>query len=174
MKVSEFIGWTAAGAAGLGAVALVLVGQQAIHYRQLDSEHRACVAALQPNNIIDPGRLCDPAISNDHAAAVMAKTCDQALDAIPENTGALRLVCSTSVKTLAAERDVARTERDGLQRDITTLKAGQAEAIRRAEARVQTEAQRKANAVAALASAPRDADGLVVCAADCLRRRAGS
>jgi hypothetical protein len=158
--------------AGLVTFAGVEHGQ-AVKYRRLDADHRACLAALQPHNIIDPARLCDPAIANDHAAAVKAKACDEGLDAVPENTFGLRQVCSTAVKGLVAERDVARAERDGFQGDLKVARDGQAAAITRAEARIRTEAQRKIDAAQVVASAPRDADGLVVCDAGCLRRRAG-
>lgn len=158
--------------AGLVTFAGVEHGQ-AVKFRKLDADHRACVAALLPGNIIDAGRLCDPAISNDHAAAVMAKTCDQALSARPENLAAARMVCSTAVKTLVTQRDAAIGERDSALGDLKTTRAGQAAAITRAEARIRTEAQRKIDAAQVVAAAPRDAAGLVVCNAVCLRERAG-
>ncbi|WP_165184747.1 hypothetical protein [Caulobacter soli] len=173
MSISTNIGILGAvGLVGLITFATVEHGQ-AVKYRKLDAEHRACVAALLPNNIVDPGRLCDPAISNDHAAAVMAKACDDALSAKPENIAAARMVCSTPVKTVVTARDVALGERDAARSDLQAARKDQAAAITRAETRVRTETQRKADAAAALARAPRDADGLVVCDAVCLRQRAG-
>lgn len=175
MKASTLIGVTTA-----LAVALVGAGGgYAVHlaqkYKALDDQHQRCVQAMTdgPAAFLAVGKACDPAIASAQFAALSSAVCDQALSAKSENTAALRQVCSTAVKTVVAQRNVAIGERDAALGDLKTTRAGQAAAITRAEARIRTEAQRKIDAAQVVATAPRDADGLVVCDAVCLRRRAG-
>jgi hypothetical protein len=134
---------------------------------------RACVAAVTPGAkaSADPAKACPPVIAADHAVAVRARACDSAFMARPENTYGVAANCSAPVKGVQAERDVARREAGRLTKDLQTERLGQDAAIARAQAAATTQAERKARADAALKAAPRDRDGLVVCAADCLRAR---
>ena len=173
MKITDLI-WAFGPPLIIGGIAVgACVGL--VHYQKLDSQHRACVAAVEagPAGLLSVEALCAPKIAAAQEAALMSAACDLAVDATPENTFALRQTCSSAVKTVVAERDVARGERDGAKADLKAARDGQAAAITRAETRVRSETQRKADAAAALSRAPRDADGLVVCDADCLRQRAG-
>lgn len=175
MKVSTMIGLSTA----LGVALVGAGGGYAVHlaqkYKALNDRHNVCIQAVKDGHAgyLVVGKLCDPAIASAQYAALASAVCDEALDARPENTAALRQVCTSAVKTVVAERDVAQAERDGAQRDLETTRAGQAAAITRAEARIRTQAQRKIDAAQVVATAPRDAAGLVVCDAVCLRRRAG-
>lgn len=136
---------------------------------------RACVAALAPKaGNLDVGDRCPALISADHLVASGALACDAALSARPENGFGVQAACSTPVKTVQAERDVARREAARLTEDLKQERLSQDAAIARATASATALAERKARAVAALKAAPRDGDGLVVCDADCLRARWGA
>ncbi|MCY1648165.1 hypothetical protein OVA11_14165 [Caulobacter sp. SL161] len=133
---------------------------------------RACVRALgsegSPERV---AKACPAAIADAHLVAARASACDAALSARPENSYAVAAACSAPVKTVQAERDIARREAARLTSDLTNERLGQDAAIARASASAATLAERKARAVAAVQAAPRDGDGLVVCDADCLRAR---
>lgn len=108
----------------------------------------------------EPIRLADEARRRGQA-------CDAAL--LKVELFAVAAHCSTEAKTVVAQRDAAARERDNLSGLMADLKADQAAAIARAEARGRSTAQRTASAKARLDAAPRSAAGLGQCDADCLR-----
>lgn len=159
---------------GLGAgLALLVAGIVVNGWRHDAATLQACVAAVAPGARIDadPRRDCPDVIAADHLVAVRARACDAALSARPENTYGAAAACSLPVKTVQAERDIARREAVRLTTELSNERLGQDAAIARASASAATLAERKARAVAAVQAAPRDGDGLVVCDADCLRAR---
>lgn len=160
-------------AVGLGAAALAATSWIAIQQGEMLAAHARCEAAIKPDARLgaDPRKLCSPIVAERWARAVQAETCDVALSARPENRYGVASNCSTPVKTLQAQRDAAVGERDSARLETATLRSGQAAAIRRAESDARTQAERKARAAAIVQSAPRNAAGLVVCDADCLRGR---
>lgn len=97
-----------------------------------------------------------------------AKGCDTALFAA--DLFAIEARCSIEVKRVAAERDARTRERDDARADLDKLKADQAAAIARAEARGRTQTQRTQSAQDRLDAAPRNPAGLGRCDADCLSR----
>lgn len=113
------------------------------------------------------GTLAESAGSGscDHALVALVNTarashrCDQAL-----LLDGVSLDCSFAVQGLFAQKG-------DLQTQLQTTVADQAAAIARAEARATATAQRKTKDANALASAPRQPDGLIVCDTDCLRQR---
>lgn len=165
-------------ALAVGALAAVsLAGSLAINLRQAKAigDHKTCLAAMGPGARLgaDPRKLCPPIVANRWARAVQAETCDAALIMRPENRYGVANNCSTPVKTLQAQRDAAVGERDTARGELTTLRSSQAAAIRRAQADAQSQAERKFRAALAVERAPRNAAGLVVCDAACLRQRTG-
>ncbi|MGH7027359.1 hypothetical protein [Brevundimonas sp.] len=129
--------------------------------------HEACDRALDQQDPSVSAKACPAPVAAVHRRAVQAATCDQALT--NGDLFALRSACSTPVKTLTAQRDAARTERDDANAALDQLRADQAGAIARAEARGRTQTQRIQSAQNDLASAPRNDAGLGRCDADCLR-----
>lgn len=164
--------------AGAAVVVAALAGSTALILRQAATlgQHRACALAIAPDARAgaDPRKLCDPIIAGRWARAVQAETCDASLSAVPENRYGVGNNCSTAVKRLQAQRDAAATERDGANEALKRERAAQAAAIRRAVADTRVQAERKSRAAAAVQSAPRNPDGLVVCDAGCLRARRAS
>jgi hypothetical protein len=161
-------------AAMLGGVLALAAGlHQAANWRDQAEAARACAAAVAPGAKADadPAKACPPAIAADHALAVRARACDAAFTAKPENTYGVAATCSTPVKTVQAERDVARIEAGRLTKQLQFEQLGQDAAIDRARADAALQSERKARAAAALKAAPRDDGGLVVCDADCVRAR---
>ena len=168
--------------AGLLALAAVVGGLfgLGIRYHEQNVEvagWRGCAAAVaHGRGALPVAEACQAQDARPIAEAALtaerAGSCDTAL--LAEDLYAVRASCSTAVKTLQAQRDAARVERDGLASDITRLRADQAGAIARAEARARRESERSTHAQAALAAAPRDPDGRVRCGAECLRALDGS
>lgn len=160
-------------AIGLGALALAGSVSLNVHQAKVLGQHRACVMAIKPNARLgaDPRKLCDPAIAERWARAVQAETCDTALSAKPANAYGIGNNCSTPVKTLHAQYGVVAEELAGAVQALKDQKGDQVAAIRRAEADARVQAERKSRAAAAVQSAPRNADGLVICDARCLRAR---
>jgi len=121
--------------------------------------------------VLGSAKVCPPTIAQAHATAVRAQACEAALSEVPENTYGVGANCAEPIKTVQAERDVARREAKRLTDDLQTERLGRADAISRAQAAATTQAERKARAAAALNAAPRDGDGLIVCDAECVRAR---
>ncbi len=152
--------------------ALVVMGGLLSWQSRKVNEHQACLAALQSGAIgADPSQVCEPIIATNHLVAARSYTCDAALTARPENTYGAKAACSTPIKTLQAERDVARVEAGRLTRTLNDERLGRDAAIARAQVAATTQAERKARAVAAVQAAPRDGNGLIRCDAECVRNR---
>lgn len=161
----------------LGGALALLAFAAAIHqvagWRRDAGVLRDCVAAVAIDApfAADPGKACPGPIAAAALAANRARACDAAFTAHPENTYGVAASCSTPVKTVQAERDVARAEAADLTAALNQERLGQDAAIARATAAASAQAERKARAAAALQAAPRDGDGLLVCDAGCLRAR---
>ncbi|PHY20799.1 hypothetical protein [Caulobacter sp. BP25] len=160
--------------AGLVGVLAIVAGIHTVAgWREDAAILKACAAAvaIDAPPAADPGRACPSSIAVAALAANRARACDAAFRARPENTYGVAAACTEPVKTVQAERDVARREAGRLTQALSNERLGQDAAIARATASASTQAERKARAAAALQAAPRDGDGLVVCAADCMRAR---
>lgn len=157
-------------ASTVGAVAIVHnlkghVDQMA----QIIGDHAACVKSIKLAPLADrPSVKCDLVVSTAVIRAQQAIDCDSALSG--EQAYRIAAACSQPVKTVQADRDTARIERDGLKADLKQLRADQAAALSRAVARAKSQANKETIAHAALDDAPVDGAGLTVCSADCLRR----
>lgn len=160
-------------AIGLGALALMGSVSLNAHQAKVLGQHRACVQAIKPDARLgaDPRKLCDPVIAARWARAVQAETCDASLSAKPANLYGIGNNCSTPVKTLHAQYGVVADELGAAVQALKDQKGDQVAAIRRAEADARVQFERKSRAAAAVQSAPRNADGLVICDARCLRAR---
>lgn len=136
--------------------------------RAVIAGHDACAAAVAKGGLDVSASRCPPAVAAAHRDQARSQICDAAL-----TTGdvfALSSACSTPVKTVVAERDGARTERDDARAEAGRLRRDQAAAIARAEARGRTQALRTHELETRLEGVPSsDAGGLRRCDADCLR-----
>lgn len=131
----------------------------------------ACVAAA--TDASKPTADCPAevatAIENARAAAV----CDIAIGT-PRDVAlfAVRTACSAPVKRLFADRDAKANEAASARAAIAELRAGQTDAVRRAEARGSAQSTRRDRSDAAIRAAPAagDAGGnRARCNAECLR-----
>lgn len=134
--------------------------------------HRECLSALQTRIVnVDLSAICEPIIAKNHLAAAQSYSCDLALTSRPQSAYGVKAACSLPVKTIRAERDVARAEAGRLVKTLNDERLGRDAAIARAQAAAKTQAERKARAAAVVQAAPRDGDGLIRCDADCVRDR---
>lgn len=138
--------------------------------RRVISADAACLSAVKrtkgARSVPD---VCDGAIARVVRDSERLSACDRA--AAADDRFALNQACPAGILKLLAERDAARGDVTWQREQYQRTRAGQSEAIARAEARATELARRKANAEAARKAAPRDSDGLAVCDAECLRQR---
>lgn len=120
----------------------------------------ACQGALGKADLTASAEHCPPPLAAVHVAARRQAGCDHAL--LAGDLFALRTICSTEVKTLFAQREAETRRADNLADILKTERADRAADIARAEARARTETERKLRAQAAISSAPRDGDLLVL------------
>lgn len=101
-----------------------------------------------------------------------AQACEAALlpSLRPETRFAMAQACGGGVKHLVAVADGAVADRADLTRQLAEQRAGEDQAIARAEARAARQQERDDHASKAIATAPRDAGGSIHCDADCLRQ----
>ena len=138
----------------------------------------ACQASAAPPSGKVGAKPIDQACPADLAHAVTASrqaaTCDQALADVDGKSGfAIEQTCSAPVKRVVADRDAQSAMVADRDKELARTRADQNAAIERATARATADATRKANATAAIHSAPLGGDGLRVCDAQCLRSLAG-
>lgn len=140
--------------------------------RAVIAGHDACAGAVANGELDVSASRCPPAVAAAHRAQARGQICDAAL-----TTGdlfAMRSACSTSVKTVVAERDGARTERNDARAEVGRLRRDQAAAIARAEARGFAHAQRTHDLETRLEGDADPSDrGLARCDAECLLRLGG-
>ncbi len=132
--------------------------------------HVACGLALQSSDLTASAVRCPTATAAVHRQAVQSQACDAAL--LKLDLFAIRTSCSTEVKTLFAAREAESRRADNLAELLDQARAGQAAAIRRAEARAVSQTERSHRAEVAISEAPRRGD-LVVLDADRLRQLGG-
>lgn len=126
--------------------------------------HEACVGSLtgKAGSALPASPPCDADLIHLYDRAKASGACEASLQ-----NGDLSPRCTPSVQALYVSADALKTQ-------IDTLRADQDAAIARAEARGQSTALRKYQNDTAINAAPVADDGLIVCDADCLRRRAQS
>ncbi len=160
-----------AGAIIVAALSLLVVTkhQEEGRLRKTIAGHEACLRDAGGTDVAATVRSCPAPVAVQHRIARAAVRCDAAL--LSADLFAVEAACSTEVKTLLAERQAESRRADSLDEALKTTRADQAAAISRAETRARTQAERTARGQAAVSAAPRDAAGLVVCDAGCLRDR---
>jgi len=166
------MGWakivaSVATAAGLAASAWLI--QDRFHQKGLaDAAERCAVAAAKEKPLDD----CLPAVKLQIAAARQAAVCDASL--LPNADGRFAMLnsCGPGVKNLVARHDALTAERDTLNQLLEHARADASAATARAESRAANQQRRMTDALAALAAAPRDSGGRIVCDAGCLRQLA--
>ena len=167
---------------GLSLGGVIALGVAAIHVANLHDradalqllvdDQAACVASIKLAPLADrPSVKCDLVVSTAVIRGQQSIDCDNALSG--EQAYRIAAACSQPVKTVQADRDTARIERDGLKGDLGRLRVDQAAALSRAVARAKSPANKETIAHAALDDAPVDGAGLTVCSADCLRGLSG-
>lgn len=166
---------------GAAACVIALVGLSGIAAKQREridaqqqviNDQAACVASIKLAPKADrPSPKCDLVVALAVVRAQQSIDCDSALAG--EDVYRTAAACSAPVKTVVADRDTARIERDGVTADLKRLRNDQVAALARAARRATTQAHKETIAHAALDDAPVDGAGLTVCSADCLRQLAG-
>ena len=166
------IGWAKIAASAATAAGLVVSAwlvQDRFHQKDLaDAAQRCAVAAAKENPLDD----CLPAVKLQISAARQAAMCDASL--LPEANGRFAMLnsCGPGVKNLVARQDALTTERDTLNQLLEHAQTDASAATARAESRAANQQKRITDALAALAAAPRDSGGRIVCDAGCLRQLA--
>lgn len=164
-------------AASVGGMAAVLVAGVYLawlvkDHRELataNKAHLACATAVERGTAAAVKASCDLYIAAAVEVRDWSAACDSALTATPENLFAARSSCTSAVQRVIAERDATKAELVGANTELNTLRADQADAVRRAEARGQAQAQSESHAKARIAALPPGGDGLRTCDAECLR-----
>lgn len=128
-----------------------------------------CISDAGRTDSAASSATCPAPVAVQHRIARASVRCDEGL--LKADLFAVDLSCSIEVKTLLAERLAESRRADSLHESLKAARAAQAAAVARAETRSRTQAERTARGQAAVSAAPRDADGLVVCDAVCLRDR---
>lgn len=162
-----------AGAVALATAAWLIVDRFDLAAQVRD--HTACAAAAADPKDGKPLDRCADAIRAQVNAARQDRQCTRALG-LKDRSAALfgiRASCPAIVNQEVALRHAAEGNLADAQATIATLISGQNAAVARAEARVQSVMNHKGKADAAIAAAPRRADGIAVCDAACLRALAG-
>jgi hypothetical protein len=98
--------------------------------------------------------------------------CAAAIEA--EDLFAERASCSEPVKRRGALLSGARADLADVRGQLAQAERRTTAAIARAEARATVQARKDADAQSALSHAPRGADGLLTCDAECLRQLSGT
>lgn len=160
-----------AGGIIIAAMGLLIVTkhQEEGRLRETIDGQAACIAAAGGTDATATAETCPAPVVVQHRIARASVRCDQALLGL--DLFAVDAACSTEVKTLLAQRDAESARAGSLDTALKRARADQAAAVARAESRARTQAERTARGQAAVTLAPRDADGLVVCDAGCLRDR---
>jgi hypothetical protein len=172
---------------GLFAAILALIGGGVAGAAFLDRvgknraqavEYAACrAAAEQKPGAKAPAEACAEPIAKLLVEGLRSRACEAGLrlDPDPANPGRwiTPLSCSRNVQQLAASNNVAHDTVDDRDAEILRLRGSQAAAIARAERRGAQNARSLAHAQAAIAAAPRNDAGLIVCRDQCLRQLAG-
>jgi len=137
------------------------------------ADARACNVAAADD--LETTARCLPGLAAAIEDARHARLCGEVI-ARPDRAQALfaiRASCPAGVLREVAARAAAEASLVVARSEIDRLRGDQLAAVERAEARVSAIIERKGKADAAIQTAPRRADGGVVCDARCLRDLAG-
>ncbi len=134
------------------------------------AELRICAAATGDKS--KPLEGCPDALAAAIDDARRSAECAAAIEA--EDLFAERASCSEPVKRRGALLAGARTHLADARGQLAEAERRTTAAIARADARATVQARKDADAQSALSRAPRGADGLLSCDAECLRRLSGS
>lgn len=156
-----------------GAALLAAVSFAVLDWRDARADRAALKVCVSAAGSADrPFAGCPLPVAQALVDARQAAACDAAIDA--GDLFGERSSCSRPVKRRGAELAAARADLADVQAQLADADRLSLAAISRAEARATTAAKRSAYAVATLAKAPRAADGLIDCDAECLRGLSGS
>lgn len=166
--------WKIAGGMIAGALMLFAVGElQRLTHRS--AAYADCQAQAQGKAAVTKGSRCAPLIVAQLDVSRSAQACDFNLGPTAKDPQhwAAPLSCSPKIQQLVISRNAGWDTVADRDLEIDRLNSGQAAAIARAQARGVSQAWSEANAKAAIAAAPRDPAGLIVCSDLCLRQLAG-
>lgn len=160
-----------AGAIVFAAMATLIVAKHREEggLRKTIAAHESCLRDAGGVNAAASALSCPAPVALQHRLARASVRCDAAL--LGADLFAVDAACSTEVKTLLSQRDAEAERAESLDVALKRARADQAAAVARAETRARVQAERNARGQAAVSTAPRDSDGLVVCDAVCLRDR---
>ena len=156
-----------------GAVALaVAIGVAALDWRdarEARADLRSCEAGAADSG--KPLDSCLPRLKGAIVAQRQGAACEAALAA--DDLWGISTACGAQVKDRVARQRAAEHNLADAREQLAQAEQRTIAAVTRAEARARSTAERKARATAAISAAPRDAGGLLVCDADCLRDTSG-
>lgn len=135
----------------------------------------ACEAAMKNASVLDQGTLllnCPQVIADAATIADRYRQCDAALKT--GNAYQVRATCSEQVKRRDAAATALAADLADSQAQLAAERAATGAAINRAVARATALNRKDRNAQAAIAAAPRGADGRIRCDDQCLRALAGN
>ncbi|MFN7400341.1 MAG: hypothetical protein ACK5SX_15090 [Sandaracinobacter sp.] len=138
--------------------------------RNARAELRVCTGAA--GDVRKTLEGCPDVVAAAIDDARRAAECDAAI--ARDDLYAERASCSEAVKRRGALLAGARAELENARQQLAQAERRTTAAIARAEARATVQARRDADAQSALSHAPRGADGLLTCDAECLRRLSGA
>lgn len=157
----------ALGGLGLG---LAVAGLDWRDARGARTELKVCTAAAGDARQSLEG--CPDVLAAAIDDARRSAECDAAI--AREDLYAERASCSEAVKRRGALLTGARADLADAREQLAQAERRTTAAIARAEARATVQARKDADAQSALVAAPRGADGLLTCDAECLRRLSGA
>ncbi len=131
--------------------------------------YEACASAADKPDA--PLTACDAKVAARVEAARRADACDAAIGAA--DLYVVRATCTANVKTLAADRDAARSDLADTRHQLDAADRDRDAAVTRAEARRTTHTTRTTKNDHVIAAAPLGVDGRSHCDAACLRALAG-
>ncbi len=140
-----------------------------IHLKKMVTRYQQCSAAAKSDTASVAG--CDADIAARVTAARQAAECEAALKL--GDLYAIRATCGAQGKRVQAELTAAQVELGDARQQLRVALADRDQAVSRAEARATTHASRTAQNDRTIDAAPRGANGLLRCDADCLRSLAG-
>ena len=165
--------WGAIGAVGVLVAAglwLAAVLEDRQELRAFKAQALACDRAVALGQ--DTTAACPQATSDAATRSQRYTACDAALR--QGDAYAVRAACSAAVKVRDAQASALAADKGDLTRQLTEERSQLTGALARAAARFETLQRKDRNAQAALAAAPRAADGRITCDDQCLRDLTGN
>ncbi|CAN5550339.1 hypothetical protein BH09PSE4_BH09PSE4_21230 [soil metagenome] len=154
----------------IAAAAFAYVAWLYHDHHALAAQHKDALACVAAATTADAALTACPVVIGERVrTARQADACETALSARATSGYAIRATCGEQVKKLDAMLTASDASLADAAAQLRTAAVDRDGAVQRAEARATSTADRKAANDATIAKAPRVADGIVRCDAQCLR-----